>query len=366
MVKGMAMTQHADLAAKPLTDLMATQRANLAAMQLTDFAAKLLTNLMAPRLLTDLEARLQTDLDATQLADLAARLLTDSETRTARGRGSGAARGLGGGGNGDTDMRLGVEAAEVAGAARGRVDGATGGLGTDLAVAPPVDLVVAAMATRTRDSASRLLKSTELLTDVAVAQPEDLSLVMKPQELNEVVAVPFTHTGIGRKELAAELLAALAVAAMATRISGAVSKPVELHSALAAALRTDIAVEILAALVVAPPEDLASETKPLEKAGMFRDLVVTLCVVVVEAALAALVAAILAEMASSTMATWPPDPSERQAELVVLGVLSRRGGGAWVGAISVWEAREDEGDRARVSKTEFVRRALGLHPMGHI
>ncbi|KAE9025583.1 hypothetical protein PR002_g11157 [Phytophthora rubi] len=359
MVKGMAMTQHADLAAKPLTDLMATQRANLAAMQLTDFAAKLLTNLMAPRLLTDLEARLQTDLDATQLADLAARLLTDSET-------SGAARGLGGGGNGDTDMRLGVEAAEVAGAARGRVDGATGGLGTDLAVAPPVDLVVAAMATRTRDSASRLLKSTELLTDVAVAQPEDLSLVMKPQELNEVVAVPFTHTGIGRKELAAELLAALAVAAMATRISGAVSKPVELHSALAAALRTDIAVEILAALVVAPPEDLASETKPLEKAGMFRDLVVTLCVVVVEAALAALVAAILAEMASSTMATWPPDPSERQAELVVLGVLSRRGGGAWVGAISVWEAREDEGDRARVSKTEFVRRALGLHPMGHI
>ncbi|KAE9059791.1 hypothetical protein PF010_g30480 [Phytophthora fragariae] len=51
---------------------------------------------------------------------------------------------------------------------------------TDLAVALPVELAAAAMATRTPGSASKLLVATELLADLAVGPPEDLVSASKP------------------------------------------------------------------------------------------------------------------------------------------------------------------------------------------
>ncbi|KAE9284830.1 hypothetical protein PF008_g27065 [Phytophthora fragariae] len=162
----------------------------------------------------------------------------------------------------------------------------------------------------------------------------------KPEELN--VALLLADVAV------ALLLTDLTVAAVATRTPGSAS-------------RLLVSTELLADLVVAPPKDLASEKKPLGKAGTSRDLVVAPCMVVVAAVLAALEAAIFEDLASSTMATWPPDHSERQAEPGVLGVLSRRGGGACVGAISGWEAREDEGDRARVAKIRLEAKPLKKH-----
>ncbi|KAE9258735.1 hypothetical protein PR003_g35087, partial [Phytophthora rubi] len=136
---------------------------------------------------------------------------------------------------------------------------------TDLAVALPVDLAAAAMARRRPGSASGLLVSPVLHADVALLLTD--------------VAV-------------ALLLTDLTVAAVATRTPGSAS-------------RLLVSTELLADLVVAPPKDLASEKKPLGKAGTSRDLVVALCMVVVAAVLAALEAAIFEDLASSTMATWP-------------------------------------------------------------
>ncbi|KAE8886681.1 hypothetical protein PF005_g25770 [Phytophthora fragariae] len=48
-----------------------------------------------------------------------------------------------------------------------------------------------------------------------------------------------------------------------------------------------------------------------------------------------LAVALPVDLTAAAMATGTPDPSERQAEPGVLGVLSRRGGGACVGAIVV-------------------------------
>ncbi|KAE9258742.1 hypothetical protein PR003_g35086 [Phytophthora rubi] len=45
-------------------------------------------------------------------------------------------------------------------------------------------LAVAVMATRTPGSASRLLVSTEMLADLAVASPKDLASASKPEEPN--------------------------------------------------------------------------------------------------------------------------------------------------------------------------------------
>ncbi|KAE9059790.1 hypothetical protein PF010_g30479 [Phytophthora fragariae] len=174
----------------------------------------------------------------------------------------------------------------------------------EVAVALPVDLAVAAMARRTRDAASRLLRSPvlhadvallltdlaavatrtpesasrplrspEMLTDVAVAQPKDLASATKLQELNEVVAVRLPV------DLAVRLLVDLGAVAVATRTPGSATRPLVLAAKLLAGLavmavmatrtpgsasRLLVSTEMLADLAVASPKDLASASKPEE------------------------------------------------------------------------------------------------------